>query len=100
MKGPHSSGGVIGLKFVGGVEGSWSGEEMRTLSAKVSERLFAVEGFGAVLGAGVANGLALLSFVPACDENGLAFAEMLPVSVPAPNRLAPKSCLGGAGVDS
>ena len=93
----------MGVKLLGGlVDGSCvSGAEMRTLSANVSERLFAVVCAGP--GEGVANGLllVLLLLLPACDEEkGLAFAEIFPVRAPAPNRLAPKSCFGAGSLFS
>lgn len=94
----------MGVKLLGGlVEGSCvSGAEMRTLSANVSERLFAVVCEGP--GEGVANGLlllVLLLLLPVCDEEkGLAFVEIFPVRAPAPNRLAPKSCLGACSLFS
>lgn len=71
---------------------------MRTLSAKDEARAFAeVVGFsatGAVAGTGVANGLLPAGVGPEPDEKGFGFEETLLVRLVAPNKLAPRSCLG------
>ena len=84
------------------VEAEGGGEETRTLSAKDSARLFAEgAGFSAagagVDGAGVANGLLPAGVGPELEEKGLEFVEMLLVRLAAPNKLAPRSCLGCSG---
>ena len=76
------------------------GEEMRTLSAKVDSRVFADTGFsavGAVVWTGVAKGLLSAGVGPEADEKGFGFEDTLLVRFVAPNRLAPRSCLGCSG---
>lgn len=76
------------------------GDETRTLSAKVSANL-SVEGAGfsaagdGVDGAGVAKGLLPAGVEP--EEKGFEFVEILLVRLVAPNKLAPRSCLGCSG---
>ena len=95
----HGTGVLDSGVFFVAAEGA--GEEMRTLSAKDEARVLAdTAGFsavGAVAWTGVAKGLLPAGVGPEAEEKGFWFEEMLLVRFVAPNRLAPRSCLGCSG---